>query len=78
MKTGGQSMNMQSNQYDPNAYNQHMMGSDLLLAKDQTIQELKETIEILELKVKKLEQLAHLKDSKIHSLQSKMSQAGIM
>lgn len=38
---------------------------ELLLEKDQTIQQLKETIEILELKVKKLEQLVSLKDAKI-------------
>eukprot|EP00756_Hemistasia_phaeocysticola_P010017 Hpha_TRINITY_DN14982_c3_g1::TRINITY_DN14982_c3_g1_i1::g.143343::m.143343 len=36
--------------------------------KDETIRELKETIDILELKVRKLEQLVQLKDQKIQSL----------
>jgi hypothetical protein len=39
---------------------------------------LKETIEILELKVKKLEQLVKLKDDKIRSLSQKMQTAGIL
>jgi hypothetical protein len=43
---------------------------DILLEKEETIQELRETVEILELKVKKLEQLVRLKDSKIAALQS--------
>ena len=41
---------------------------EIINEKDQTIQQLKETIEILELKVKKLEQLVKLKDAKIMSL----------
>ena len=42
--------------------------------KDQIIQELRDTIEIMDLKIKKLEQLVRLKDSKIQSLTSKMGQ----
>jgi len=45
--------------------------------KEGTIQELKETVEILELKIKKLEQLIKLKDSKIQTLQNKLAQNGI-
>mmetsp|Transcript_79886 Transcript_79886/g.93365 ORF Transcript_79886/g.93365 Transcript_79886/m.93365 type:complete len:212 (-) Transcript_79886:59-694(-) len=45
--------------------------------RDQTIVELKDTIEILELKIKKLEQLLKLKDSKIQTLQNKLAQNGI-
>jgi len=43
----------------------------LLQDKDQTIIELRDTITILELKVKRLEQLVQLKDSKIATLQSR-------
>ncbi len=43
---------------------------ELLIEKEETIQELRETVEILELKVKKLEQLVRLKDSKIQALQN--------
>jgi chaperonin cofactor prefoldin len=39
---------------------------------------LRETIEILELKVKKLEQLVKLKDAKIQSMQQKMQTAGLL
>jgi predicted RNase H-like nuclease (RuvC/YqgF family) len=45
--------------------------------KDQAILELKETIEIMELKIKKLEELIKLKDNKIQSLTNKLAQAGI-
>jgi flagellar motility protein MotE (MotC chaperone) len=51
---------------------------EIILEKDQTIQQLKETIEILELKVKKLEQLVKLKDDKIRSISQKMQTAGIL
>ena len=54
------------------------MDQELLVEKDQTIQQLKETIEILELKVKKLEQLVKLKDAKILNLSNKLQTAGIM
>ncbi|CAD8061208.1 unnamed protein product [Paramecium sonneborni] len=45
--------------------------------KDIVIQDQKETIEILELKIQKLEQLVKLKDSKIQQLTQKLQQAGI-
>ncbi len=56
----------------------HAMDQEIILEKDQTIQQLKETIEILELKVKKLEQLVKLKDAKILNLSNKLQTAGIM
>jgi hypothetical protein len=39
---------------------------------------MKETIEILELKIKKLEQLVKLKDAKISNLTNKLQTAGII
>ena len=56
--------------------------ADLLLEKDSTIRELRETVEvrgrqIMELKIKKLEQLVKLKDSKIQTLTNKLTAAGI-
>jgi hypothetical protein len=42
--------------------------------KDATIHDLRETVDILQLKVQKLEQLLRLKNSKIESLQKKMSE----
>ena len=50
--------------------------SDIIAEKDQTIMQMRETIEILELKIKKLEQLVKLKDSKISSLTNKLQSAG--
>jgi hypothetical protein len=44
---------------------------ELLLEKEQTIRDLQETVEILELKIAKLEQLVSLKDSKIQKLQNR-------
>ncbi len=49
----------------------------LLVEKESTIQELRETVEILGLKIKKLEQLVRLKESKITTLQAKLQQHGI-
>ena len=45
---------------------------ELLVEKDHTINQMKETIEILELKIKKLEQLVKLKDSRIANMASKL------
>ena len=45
---------------------------ELLAEKDQSIQELRETVDILEIKISKLEQLVRLKDSKIATLQAKL------
>ena len=50
----------------------------MLLEKDHTISQMKETIEILELKIKKLEQLVKLKDSKIANLSGKLQSMGII
>ena len=53
------------------------MDTEILIEKEQTIQELRETVEILELKVKKLEQLVRIKDSKIHAMHGKLVEAGL-
>lgn len=45
--------------------------NEILLEKEEQIRELQETVEILELKVAKLEQLLRLKDSKIQKLLGK-------
>ena len=55
-----------------------MIDGEALLEKEHTIGQLKETIEILELKVKKLEQLVKLKDSKIANLSGKLQSMGII
>ncbi len=52
--------------------------SQALAEKEQIIHELKETIEIMELKIKKLEQLVSLKDGKIQTLTNKLTAAGLM
>ena len=50
----------------------------VFLEKDNTINQLRETVEILELKIKKMEQLLKLKDSKIGNLTSKLNSIGLM
>jgi hypothetical protein len=44
--------------------------------KDASIQELRETVEILELKIKKLEQLVKLKDQRIQTLTARLQAPG--
>ncbi|EKX36697.1 hypothetical protein GUITHDRAFT_117123 [Guillardia theta CCMP2712] len=51
---------------------QREVDTEILIEKEQTIQELRETVDILETKIKKLEQLVHLKDSKIQALTLKL------
>ena len=62
--------------YDPVDVGYKPDDSDLLAEKDRAVQELRETVEILELKIKKLEQLVRLKDSKIANLQQKFRDVG--
>ncbi len=57
---------------------QNQVDTEILVEKEQTISQLKETIEILELKIKKLEQLVKLKDAKISNLSNKLQSAGIL
>lgn len=57
---------------------QRQVDTEILIEKEQTIQELRETVEILELKVKKLEQLVRIKDSKIHTMANRMTEAGLV
>ena len=59
--------------FDPHVL-QKEVDTQILIEKEQNIVELRETIEILEVKIKKLEQLVRLKDSKIQTLTSKLSQ----
>jgi len=49
----------------------------LLAEKDSQLVELQETVDILEVKIQKLEQLVRLKDSKIATLQAKLQQSGM-
>ena len=51
-----------------------MHAQELLAEKDASIGELRETVDILEIKISKLEQLVRLKDSKIATLQAKLQQ----
>lgn len=59
------------------AYDRHTMhqevDQEILVEKEQTISELRETVEILELQIAKLKQLVRLKDSKISKLQDALS-----
>ena len=48
--------------------------ADLLVEKEATILELRETVEILEEKVRKLEQLRRLKDTKIGTLTQRIAE----
>eukprot|EP00347_Sterkiella_histriomuscorum_P010538 403375899 len=57
---------------------QNQVDNEILMEKEQTIVQMKETIEILELKIKKLEQLVKLKDAKISNLSNKLQTAGII
>lgn len=54
-----------------------MQSTSALKEKDLVIGELKETIEIMESKILKLEQLVKLKDSKIQLLTNKIAAAGL-
>ena len=51
---------------------QRDVDTEILIEKEQTIQEMRETVEILELKIKKLEQLVRIKDSKIATAMSEV------
>ena len=50
---------------------------ELLAEKEEIIKELRDTIEILEVKIKKMEHLIQLKDEKIQTLTSKLAEASI-
>ena len=55
-------------------YLQNQVDTEILIEKEQTIQELRETIGILEIKLKKFEQLVKLKDQKIQTLTNKLQE----
>lgn len=50
---------------------------ELLVDKEATIMEMRETMSILETKIRKLEQLVRIKDAKIQTMTSKLKTAGI-
>lgn len=52
---------------------QTVVKEEILIEKEQQIRELQETVEILTLKISKLEQLVRLKDNKIQKLQQQQS-----
>lgn len=54
------------------------VAAEVLAEKEGTILELREMNEILETKVRKLEQLVKLKDAKIHTLMAKLQAAGLL
>ena len=62
------------NMHDDRVYLQNQVDTELLIEKEQTIQELRETIGILEIKLKKFEQLVKLKDQKIQTLTNKLQE----
>ena len=61
---------------DENPGNQ-ILESELIRERDETIQELRETIMLMEVKMKKLEQLNKMKENKIDTLQARLAQAGL-
>lgn len=46
---------------------------NILKQQEHTVSELRETVDVLQLKISKLEQLLKLKDSKIETLQTRLS-----
>lgn len=50
---------------------------EILLEKEETIQELRETVELLEMKLAKLEQLLRLKDGKIERLGEELARMAL-
>lgn len=63
MNIGG--MGNLENSQNNKEYLQSQVDTEILIEKEQTIQELRETIGILEIKLKKFEQLVKLKDQKV-------------
>jgi hypothetical protein len=62
---------------NPQHLRQRDLANEIIAEKDATINEMRETIEILEVKIRKLEQLVKIKDQKIVALQSKLQQQSI-
>jgi hypothetical protein len=61
-----------SSQKQASEHVQRNVLDEIVAEKDRTIQEMKDTIEILEEKIRKLEQLVSIKDQKLVTLQSKL------
>lgn len=70
----GMDMNESENTNEDRQYLQNQVDTEMLIEKEQTIQELRETIGILEIKLKKFEQLVKLKDQKIQTLTNKLQE----
>lgn len=68
---GGVKDSNSSSQKQGNATVMASVDEEILIGKEQEIRELQETVEILELKIAKLEQLVRLKDNKIQKLLQK-------
>jgi hypothetical protein len=71
---GGRAGNVSNNAQNIGGKNPSVKAAidqDILLEKEHQIRELQETVEILELKIAKLEQLVRLKDNKIQKLMGK-------
>lgn len=63
----------------PAQHHHHLnVDEEILLEKEATIRELQETVDILELKVAKLEQLVRLKDTKIEKLQAQLTKENLI
>lgn len=73
----GRGLEIDDNNHDDREYMQKQVDTELLIEKEQTIQELRETIGILEIKLKKFEQLVKLKDQKIQTLTNKLQEMQI-
>merc|ERR1712083_67793 len=56
---------------------QREVDTELLVEKEQTIAELREMVGIMSEKIKKLEQLVRIKDSKIEALNQKLQKHGL-
>ena len=69
---GGQNKNQVYQMFDNQPISNLDGYEQVIQEKDNTITQLRETVEILELKIKKLEQLVKLKDSKISNLTNKL------
>ena len=67
-------LNLNDNDINPG---NEILESELIKERDETIQELRETIMLMEVKMKKLEQLVKMKDNKITDLQNRLEHAGI-
>jgi len=80
-KPDSYSMGKENTNHHSYMLNSHQVSNkidnDIVAEQQQTILQMRETIEILELKIKKLESLVKIKDSKIMSLTNKVQSSGM-